>query len=132
VGKRYLIDSNVVIAYLDNKLPRKGMQWLNAIIDGTPNISVITKIEVLRFKTPPNSHKVLENFVKESIIFDLSENVVDQTIAICKSHRIKIPDAIIAATAIVFNLSLITQNIKDFKNINGIELSNPWDIQDGE
>jgi len=49
VGKGYLIDTNVVICYLDNKLPRYAMGIMNVIVDDTPNISIIAKNEVLRF-----------------------------------------------------------------------------------
>jgi len=103
------------------------MVLMNGIIDDTPNISVITKIEVLRFNTSSDTYKVLEDFIRESSVFDLNDLVVENTISICKSHRIKLPDAIIAATALVYNLILITRNISDFKNINGLELVNPWD-----
>ena len=127
MGKGYLIDTNVIIGYLDNKLPTHGMVLMNGIIDDTPNISVITKIEVLRFNTSSDTYKVLEDFIRESSVFDLNDLVVENTISICKSHRIKLPDAIIAATALVYNLILITRNISDFKNINGLELVNPWD-----
>lgn len=128
MGKEYLIDTNVVIGYLDNKLPAHGMVLMHTIIDDTPNISVISKIEVLRFNTSPDAYKVLEDFINESSIFGLNDPVVDSTIAICKSHRIKLPDAIIAATALVYNLTLIKRNISDFKNINGLVLMNTWDI----
>ncbi|MFI5140675.1 MAG: type II toxin-antitoxin system VapC family toxin [Sphingobacteriales bacterium] len=132
MGKGYLIDTNVVIGYLDNKLPAHGMMLMHAIVDDTPNISVITKIEVLRFNTSLDAYKILEDFIKESSVFDLNDLVVESTISICKSHRIKLPDAIIAATALVYNLILITRNISDFKNINGLELVNPWDIADNQ
>jgi predicted nucleic acid-binding protein len=128
VGKGYLIDSNVVIGYLDNKLPGNGMGVMHGVIDETPNISIITKIEVLRFNSSDDVYKVLEDFINESTIFELNDLVVQSTISICKSHRIKLPDAIIAATALVYNLILITRNISDFKNISGLELLNPWDI----
>ena len=127
MGEGYLIDTNIVIGYLNNKLPIEGMSMMHDVIDDTPNISVITKIEVLRFNTSDGAYKILENFVDESNVFDLNEHVVDRTILICKSHRIKLPDAIIAATALVYNLRLITRNISDFKNINGLILLNPWD-----
>jgi predicted nucleic acid-binding protein len=127
VGKGYLIDTNVVIGYLDNKLPSYGMDRMNAIIDKTPNISVITKIEVLRFNTSTDVYKILQDFISESSIFDLTELVVESTITICKSNRIKLPDAIIAATAIVHNFTLVTRNTNDFKNVVGVELINPWE-----
>lgn len=47
MGKGYLIDSNIIIAYLDNKLSSTAMEMMNEIIDNIPNISVITKIEIL-------------------------------------------------------------------------------------
>jgi predicted nucleic acid-binding protein len=103
VGKGYLIDTNVVIGYLDNKLPKQGMEVMNAIVDETPGISVITKIEVLRFNTSADVYKILEDFVSESKIFSLDDWVVENTISICKSHRIKLPNAVIAATALAYN-----------------------------
>ncbi|MDR3695072.1 type II toxin-antitoxin system VapC family toxin [Mucilaginibacter sp.] len=124
----YLIDSNIVIGYLNNKLPADGMKIMHSIIDDIPQISVITKIEILRFNTIPESYKVLHDFVSESKILDLNEIVVDNTISICKSRRIKLPDAIIAATALVNDFTLITQNISDFKGISGLKLLNPWDL----
>ncbi len=128
MGKGYLIDTNVVIGYLDNKLPHEGMKVVGNIIDAKPNISVITKIEILRFNASPEVTSILESFVKESAVFDLDSLVVNQTILICKSNRIKLPDAIIAATASVYDLILVTRNIVDFKKISGLTLLNPWDI----
>jgi len=90
VEKRYLIDSNVVIGYLDNKLPEHGMALMNPVIDDIPNISIITKIEVLRFNTSTGAYKILEDFINKSAIFNLSDLVVDHTISICKSHKIKL------------------------------------------
>jgi hypothetical protein len=46
---RYLLDSNVVINYLDVSIPSSGMQMLNVIVDDHPLISVITKMETLGF-----------------------------------------------------------------------------------
>jgi predicted nucleic acid-binding protein len=128
MAKGYLIDSNVIIAYLDNKLPQHGMQFVSSAVDNIPNISVITQIEVLRFNAPEHIYTVLEAFIDESTIFELNDVVVNNTISICKSHRIKLPDAIIAATAISHNLTLLTRNVSDFKKIGGLELVNPWDI----
>ena len=49
---QYLIDSNAVIDYLGNKLPAKGMEFMDSVIDEVPNLSVVTKIEVLGFNAP--------------------------------------------------------------------------------
>jgi len=104
------------------------MELINTIVDGTPYISVISKIEVLRFNAPENVYQILEDFIGDCFLIGLDESIVDQTIAICKSHRIKLPDAIIAATAIVNNLTLLTRNVGDFKNIADLDLLNPWEV----
>lgn len=102
------------------------MEIMNDIIDAEPNVSVITKIEVLRFNTSVEIYRILEDFMDVCTVFELNSTVVGQTIAICKSNKIKLPDAIIAATALANNLTLITRNISDFKNIQDLELLNPW------
>jgi predicted nucleic acid-binding protein len=45
-----------------------------------------------------------------------------------QQHKIKLPDAIIAATAMAEGLTLITRNSDDFKNINSLKLLNPWEL----
>lgn len=68
MGKQYLIDSNAVIDYLAGKLPEKGKQFMDSIVDEIPNISVITKIEVLGFKTTTKAEQLLKGFMDDSII----------------------------------------------------------------
>ena len=70
----------------------------------------------------------LQIFTNASVIYDLNNAVVDATILICKQNKIKLPDAIIAATALVHNFLLVTRNVADFKNIKDIQVVNPWDI----
>lgn len=128
MGKGYLIDSNIVIGYLDNKIPEKGMALLNNIVDDIPNVSIITKIEVLRFDTSEKTYKILSDFMDNSLVHNLSDNVVNETILLGKNRKIKLPDAIIGATALVNDFTLVTRNISDFKNISGLRTLNPYDI----
>lgn len=58
----------------------------------------------------------------------LTDEIVDETIAIRKVHKIKLPDAIIAATAKTKNLALITRNESDFNAVSGLTIINPWNI----
>jgi predicted nucleic acid-binding protein len=128
MGTEYLLDSNVIIGYLDNKIPASGMAFVSGIVDRVPNVSVISKIEVLRFNAPPQIEMVLSAFFDNSKLLLLDEDVVKITISVCKQHRIKLPDAVIAATALSSGLTLLTRNISDFKHIQGLALVNPWDI----
>lgn len=104
---------------------------MDIIMDDIPTVSVITKIEVLRFNTPADSYKILQNFINDCIVLELNNLIVDKTIEIGKAYKIKLPDAIIAATALVNDRALITRNISDFKNIQGLELLNPWAEDNG-
>ena len=126
MGKQYLIDTNSVIDYLDNKLPEKA----NQLIDGIESkISVITRMELLAWPGASDEQAlVLDEFINTSDVFALEELVILKAIEIRKKHKTKLPDAIIAATAIVSELSIITRNTKDFDKIEGLEVFNPYDI----
>lgn len=118
----YLIDSNVIIDYLSNKLPLSGMDFMHEIVDNVPNISVITKIEVLGFSAPREYQQLLFNFMNDASIYNLTDPIVEATIEIRKKHKTKLPDAIIAATAVKYNHILLTRNITDFKNIGDLQV----------
>lgn len=125
--QKFLIDSNILIGYLDARLPKNGMEFMNNIVNATPNISVITKIEILRYNTSEYNYKILADFIGNSIIYNLDNIVMDQTIVLCRLKKIKVPDAIIAATAIVHHQALITRNVSDFKAIPNLQIINPFD-----
>ena len=126
MGKEYLIDTNSVIDYLDNKLPDNA----NELIDGVDSkISVITRMELLAW---PGASKqqtiILIEFINASEVFTLEEPVILKTIEIRKAYKTKLPDAIVAATALVNEFTIITRNMKDFDKIEGLEVINPYDI----
>jgi len=103
------------------------MKTVSAIVDQTPHISVISQIEVLRYNDTPENEAILTGFISCSVIYSLSPSVVRRTIELCRQSKIKLPDAVIAATALSENYILVTRNIDDFKHISGLELLNPWD-----
>jgi predicted nucleic acid-binding protein len=125
MGKRYLIDTNIVIDFSENRLPLNAKLFVAEVIDNEPNISIINKIELLGFSivTP----EIIE-FTDSTNIINLTEDVANQTISLRKKRKIKLPDAIIAATALTHNLTLISRNSKDFDGIDGLEFINPYDL----
>ena len=125
---QYLIDSNIVIDYLSNRLPADGMYFMHSIIDAVPNVSVVTKIEVLSFNAPEEHYKTLSSFINDATILSLTNPVLEASIEIRKKHRTKLPDAIIAATAIANELMLLTRNVSDFKNIDGLQIIDPHNL----
>ena len=104
------------------------MDFMNSVIDAVPNISVVTKIEVLGFNAPERHYYTLFSFINDSTVFDLNNNVVDESILIRKKYKTKLPDAIIAATALVYDLTLITRNTSDFKNISELKTIDPHSL----
>ena len=122
----YLLDSNAVINYLDASLPVEAMQFLNTIVDDEPIVSIVTKMETLgyNFKSV-EEQTTMETFIYGSAILDLNNDIVNKTIALRKSKKMKLPDAIIAATALVYDLVVISRNTSDFKNIDGLQVIDP-------
>ncbi len=125
---KYLIDTNSVIDFLGNKFPASGMDFIRMVVDEIPIVSVITKIEVLGFNTTDANQTLLVNFMNDATILELTNNVVEICIKLRKNYRIKLPDAIIAATAIAYDLVLITRNISDFNKIKEVKTINPYSL----
>ena len=92
-----------------------------------PAISAITEIELLCWKTAtPDDLAVLHGFIGDALVIELEQPIKHQTADIRKAHKIKLPDAIITATALVYDLTLLSRNVADFENIPGLRLINPW------
>ena len=125
---QYLIDTNAAIDYLAGKLPVAGMTFMNGVVDARPQLSIITRIELLGYPLTGAPAQKLADFVNDSYILQLTEDVANECIALRKAHKIKLPDALIAATALVKNLTLLTRNTDDFKNVSGLQLYNPHDL----
>ena len=123
MGQEYLIDTNVIIDYLGNRLSTNGTSLIDSL---SPVISIITKIELLGWygATSKQIARLLP-FVNDASIYFLNEPIVEQTIRLRQDYKIKTPDAIIAATALVYNLKLLSRNEADFKKVNGLITINP-------
>lgn len=102
------------------------MQLLTKIVDEQPLVSVITKIELLGFNTPNiEEQNITQTFINDTLVFNLDDAIINQTIALCKKYHIKLLDAIIAATAITYNLTLLTRNSNDFNKIPELKCIDP-------
>ncbi len=127
MGIKYLWDTNTVIYYLQQQFPPAAEKFMdNLLVDSIPAISVITEIELLCWKTTERKDlEVLHDFIDDAVVFELEKEIKLKTADIRKVYHVKLPDAIIAATAHIHNLTLLTRNTRDFKNIPGLKLINP-------
>lgn len=122
----HLMDSNAVIEFLGGILPASGSQWLQDLMDNELHcLSIINRIELLSYNGTPAEMQVLTDFIEASNVQLLTEPVVLKTIEIRQQVKIKLPDAIIAATALAHQLTLVSRNTDDFKNVPGLTVVNP-------
>lgn len=128
MGVKYLWDTNTAIYYLQSQFPPAAERFMDEIIaEYQPAISVITEIELLCWKSATEKDlEVLNSFIGDTAVFELDKDIKLKTADLRKSYKIKLPDAIIAATALVNDLHLLTRNITDFKSLRDLKLLNPW------
>lgn len=127
--EKYLIDTNVVIDFLGELLPEKALSKMDEIIDKDFYLSVINKIELLGFEGIKEDEELLfHEFINTSILLELNSKIIDKTIDLRKHYAIKLPDAIIAASALENDLIILTRNIKDFSKIKSLGVLNPYEF----
>ncbi|TAK49528.1 MAG: type II toxin-antitoxin system VapC family toxin [Saprospiraceae bacterium] len=124
--KLYLLDSNAAIDYIGAILPAKAIAWLDSAVDNEVAMSVINRIEVLSFNPPDPADLVpFEELMDTVEIIPLSEDIILLTIQIRRNHKTKLPDAVVAATALTHDLTVVTRNEEDFRKIPGLKWVNP-------
>lgn len=102
-GNKILFDTNAVIYFINSPFDINNINIF---------ISVISEIELLSYpKITQGEENKIRYFLNNNVnIINLDENMKNETINIRKNFNIKIPDAIIIATAKVNNLSILTQD----------------------
>jgi predicted nucleic acid-binding protein len=125
MGQKFLIDTNIVIDALGNAMPDSVKHIISEM---SLIVSAVTYIETLGWHKATSSQLIaLRRFMDVAIILPISQPVVETTILIRQKKKIGLGDAIIAATALVHNLTLVTRNVSDFKSIDNLRILNPWD-----
>ncbi|MBW7844129.1 MAG: type II toxin-antitoxin system VapC family toxin [Bacteroidia bacterium] len=128
VTRQYLIDTGIILDYLSGRLPEAGMNFLDSVVDAIPNISAISKIELLSLQIPDQYRELVKELVQDSIVIELSDNIVKNSILINQTHAIELNHSIIAATAVTYNYTLISNITKPYAKIRGLSVVNPWEI----
>ena len=126
MGTRYLADSNALIDFLAGRLPPQGKQLMFEVLDqGQLIVSVVTEIEVLGFQAPDDYLQKLQQLIDAAEVIPLADAaIIREAIAIRRAARVKLPDAVIAATAKVRGLTLLSRNENDFRRVHGLPVLN--------
>lgn len=130
MGITFLLDTNVVIYLLHGQFEKRAEKFIYSLFEkASVGISVITEIELMCWKSEaPKDIEILASFLREIPIIELDKAIKIRTAEIRKNHRIKLPDAIIAATSMAHELTLISNDKKDFGAISGLKYTSPYSV----
>jgi len=115
-GNSLLIDTNIALYLLD------GDQTLADILDGRDvYISFITELELLGYQELKEADiPWIQELVGDCIIIDLNQSIKRLTIELKRMQKIKLPDAIIAATSMYLNIPLLSAD-KGFEKVDELQ-----------
>jgi hypothetical protein len=136
----YLLDTNLVSELRKARTGKADpgvVAWANGVSVDALYISVITVLELelgilLRERRDPTQGALLRAWLEQQVIPGFANRVLPIDLASarrCAGLQVPDPrpdrDALIAATALVFGLTVVTRNVRDFEG-TGVVLFNPW------
>lgn len=104
-----LFDTNILVDYL-NAVPEARTE-LRRYRERA--VSIITWMEVM-VGAVPDLEAATRNFLNGFDVIAVDDRVAERAVGLRRNHRIKLPDAVIWATAQVHSMLLVTRNTKDF------------------
>jgi len=115
-GDKIFVDTNICIYLLNgDRVLAEFLQNQNVYI------SVITEMELYVFDNNESSNKILDDFIASVNVLEIDDQIKRQTIKIRKSTKLKLPDSIIAAAALVNNIPFLTAD-KALKRVPDLDL----------
>ncbi len=129
MGMSFLCDTNVAIYFLNDQFDEIASEFVdNTIKVDSAKLSVISELELLSWN--PKTHSdifTIQRFVDDCNVLELDDLTKIYTVDIRRRYKLKLPDAIIAATAIANDLTLVSRNCRDFKKVKQLQFVNPFD-----
>jgi predicted nucleic acid-binding protein len=133
MGQRFLMDTSAIAKYLQRAYSAETTLFLDTVLDNNGVISFITQIEPLSYNPPQHTpeiaiyKEVLKKLVAGIEVIGIDDDIIAETIKIRKTIKLKLPDALIAGTAIARNFVLLSDNDSDFEKAIplGLQYENP-------
>lgn len=123
-----IIDNNIII-YASKLTHPKLLTFLKEK-ENSLTTSAICEIEVLGYHQLKKLEKLyLEKFFQSIKVLPINQAIVKKTVELKQKRNISTADAIVAATALVYNLPLLTQNKKDFLKIKSLKVFSIEDLE---
>jgi predicted nucleic acid-binding protein len=136
----YLLDTNVISEFRKARIGKADRQvaaWANSVSMESMFLSSVCILEMelgtlLMERRDAMQGAILRAWLEDFVLPTFAERilVVDTPVAL-KGAALQVPnprsyrDALIAATALVHGMTVVTRNVKDFKN-TGVAILNPW------
>ena len=117
-----LLDTNILIY-----MAQPGGEALQAqMVSTSPAASLIARVEALGFQSiTAGERERMDKVFAWVEVLPVDDAVADAAILLRQARRMKLGDALIAATALVHSRTLVTRNTRDFEWIAGLSLLNP-------
>ena len=105
-----LFDTNILLDYLN------GIEAARAEIDraGERYVSIVTWMEILAGAHGTDEEDAIELFLRDFTVVELTRRIAREAVAIRRSHRMRMPVALVWASARSESAVLVTRNTKDF------------------
>jgi hypothetical protein len=118
-----LLDSNILIYAANEQTPE-----IEAMVTSAENaVASVVQIEVYGFLGLKAEEKAaLDVLFQRLTVHPLDTAVIERAITLRQQRKMGLADAIIAATALVHGLPLVTRNVGDFKQVAGLKLVDPF------
>jgi predicted nucleic acid-binding protein len=116
-GNSLFVDTNILLYLIS------GDETVAELLNGKHIvISFVTELELLGYKDLSESDlKIIQELVKEATVLDINEGIKHLVVLLRKSYKIKLPDAIVVASALYSNLPLVTAD-NQLSQINELTL----------
>ncbi len=123
-GRNLLLDSNIIIYIAQQKLMPDDF----ILSDDLLFVSDISWMETLGYTfSDSTEQQETEALLNVLVRLPIADAVVMKVVEIRQSRRMKLPDAIIAATALLNNCTVVTRNVADFSGLDGVAVLNPFE-----
>jgi len=119
-----LIDSNIII--YATKSEHIALRRL--IAEHSPAVSAISYLEVCGYHRLTEQERCyFEDFFNTATVLPISQEILNQAVKLRQIRKMSLGESLVAATAIVYNLTLVTRNAKDFAWNPNLSIMNPFE-----